>query len=125
MRKIDVAFFKLAQTNKVRIAKSICGQIFSKLDLEKINNGTLNVALGLMAKGNENCAGDEIIIGDLFGTAPMAPVAEEPAVEPESVVEQEPEEEPDDKENKWSNNSKKKSVIGSLWDTIKKMVEEE
>lgn len=123
MRKIDVAFSRLAHTNKIRIAKNIFGQIFSKLDLEKANNGTLNVALGLMLKGNENCAGDEIIIGDLFGAVPVAPVPEEPVVEEEPVEApvENPVEEPD---TEWSD-APKKGLLGSIWDTIKKMVEDE
>ncbi|MDO5446275.1 MAG: cell division protein FtsA [Prevotellaceae bacterium] len=129
MRKIEVAFSKLAQTNKIRIAKNICGQVFSKIDLASSNNGTLNVALGLMIKGNENCAGDEIIIGDLFGATPVAPIPEEPAPEPEPEPYEptpEPEPEPEPESKTWGKGQKgRKGFLAGVWETIKKMVEEE
>lgn len=124
MRKIDVAFSKLAHTAKVRVAKTICNPIFTKIDKINANDGTFNTILGILAKGTENCAGDEIILGDLFQEqqqqAPATLQTQEPEIE-QPVVIPEPEENDDDvKEEK-----KGTSKLGNFWNFIKGMVEED
>ncbi len=65
MPEIDTAFKRHTHVDKVRIAKFVTQSINSKD--QKINNhdGTKNTILGLLAKGNMNCAGEEIG-NDLF-----------------------------------------------------------
>ncbi len=65
MPEIDTAFKKHTHIDKVRIAKFVTQTVNSKD--QKINNhdGTKNTILGLLAKGNMNCAGEEIG-NDLF-----------------------------------------------------------
>lgn len=57
MKNIDKAFIKYMHIDKVRIAKFVTITINSSHELVKAKNGMLNTALGLLAKGDANCAG--------------------------------------------------------------------
>lgn len=130
MRKIEIAFEKITHSTKIRIAKTICCPIFSKIDKINAKDGTLNTVIGILAKGNENCAGDEIVLGDLFQNSAMTNdvLEEKEPVEPEKLVVPEPEiveddEEQDEKPSK--EKQKKNSGFNNLWKFIKDMVEPE
>ena len=72
MKNIEKAFINHTHVDKIRIAKFVTQTINSNHEDIKARNGMMNTALGLLAKGDINCAGDEINPnGDLFG-APKA-----------------------------------------------------
>lgn len=60
MKDIDKAFKILTHTDKVRIAGSVTTTIISKSPAVTSKDGTMCTVLGLLAKGNMNCAGSEI-----------------------------------------------------------------
>lgn len=60
MKDIDKAFKILTHTDKVRIAGSVTTTIISKSPAITAKDGTMCTVLGLLAKGNMNCAGSEI-----------------------------------------------------------------
>jgi len=60
MRNIGRAFTTNNRNAKVRIAKTGIIQINSSDPMFNAPDGTMNTVLGLLAKGNDNCAGKEI-----------------------------------------------------------------
>ncbi len=65
MPNIEKAFTDQAPTEKIRIAKFVNLKINSNLPEITAHDATLNTILGLLAKGDINCAGEEINT-DLF-----------------------------------------------------------
>ena len=80
MRRIEAAFVKLTGTNKIRTAKSPTSAILTKIEKANISDGLHNTILGILAKGNENCAGDEFQQGELFPTQQL----DKPKAEPQT-----------------------------------------
>ena len=67
MRNIEKAVSAYTRIDKVRVAKFVTTTINSGNDLLKARNGMFNTVLGLLLKGDINCAGNGIIRGgDLF-----------------------------------------------------------
>jgi len=67
MSNIDVAFRQTTHIDKVRIAKFVTANITpSNAKVEIAHDGTMNTVLGLLMKGESNCAGTEIS-ANLFG----------------------------------------------------------
>ena len=60
MRNIETAFRNHTHIEKIRIAKFVTQAITAKDPLITAKDGTMNTVLGILAKGNMNCAGDEI-----------------------------------------------------------------
>jgi cell division protein FtsA len=75
MKDIEQAFINHTHVDKIRIAKFVTHTINATQDEIKAKDGTMNTVLGLLAKGDLNCAGTEIS-NDLFGTK------KEPATHP-------------------------------------------
>ena len=77
MKNIEKAFANHTHVDKIRVAKTVTQTIISNNDLIKSNNCMMNTVLGLLAKGDINCAGEAVDPnGDLFGPQkPAAPVA--------------------------------------------------
>ena len=68
MKNIEKAFANHTHVDKIRIAKFVTQTIVSNHELIKAHDGTMNTVLGLLAKGDINCAGNTIDPnGDLFG----------------------------------------------------------
>ncbi len=67
MKDIEQAFINHTHVDKIRIAKFVTHTINATQDEIKAKDGTMNTVLGLLAKGDLNCAGTEIS-NDLFGT---------------------------------------------------------
>jgi len=67
MKNIDKAFANHTRIEKIRIAKFVNATVNSKNPEITAHDATMNTVLGLMMKGNMNCAGEELG-GDLFGT---------------------------------------------------------
>jgi len=68
MRDIEKAFINHTHVEKIRIAKFVIPTITSTNEDIKSKNGMMNTVLGLLAKGDINCAGGAIDPnGDLFG----------------------------------------------------------
>lgn len=65
MPNIEKAFTNQAPTEKIRIAKFVNQNINSNLPEITAHTGTMNTILGLLVKGDINCAGEEIT-ADLF-----------------------------------------------------------
>lgn len=65
MPNIEKAFTNQAPTEKIRIAKFMNQNINSNLPEITTHTGTMNTILGLLAKGDINCAGEEFS-ADLF-----------------------------------------------------------
>ena len=67
MKDIEKAFMNHTHIDKIRIAKFVTHTIISNNEDIKSHNGKMNTVLGLLAKGDINCAGDEVN-NDLFGS---------------------------------------------------------
>lgn len=67
MPNIRRAFYNHTHVEKIRIARFVTQTINSNNPLIKANDGRMNTVLGLLAKGDMNCAGEEIDpTSDLF-----------------------------------------------------------
>ena len=73
MPEIDKVFKTHTHIEKVRIAKFVSQTVNSKDPKITNHNGMMNTVLGLLAKGNMNCAGNEIGT-DLFSNTETAPI---------------------------------------------------
>jgi len=81
MRDIEKAFANYTHIDKIRTAKFVTQTIVSNLPEITAKNGQMNTVLGLLAKGDINCAGQEIDPnGDLFRQPQQQPA--------ESILEQ-------------------------------------
>ena len=65
MKDIEKAFMNHTHVDKIRIAKFVTHTINSNNEDIKAHDGKMNTLLGLLAKGDINCAGDEVN-NDLF-----------------------------------------------------------
>ena len=69
MKDIEKAFQNYTRIDKIRIAKFVTHTITSQNADVNAHNGMMNTVLGLLAKGDINCAGHAIDPnGDLFGS---------------------------------------------------------
>ena len=69
MKNIEKAFINHTHVDKIRIAKFVSQTILTNNDEIKSRNGMMNTVLGLLAKGDINCAGDAYDPnGDLFAS---------------------------------------------------------
>ena len=69
MKNIEAAFINGKPIEKVRVAKFVTQTITSTLSDITAKDGRMNTVLGLLAKGDINCAGNDIDPnGDLFNT---------------------------------------------------------
>ncbi|MBQ6651901.1 MAG: cell division protein FtsA [Prevotella sp.] len=77
MPNIENAFRNHTHLDKIRVAKFVTHTIDSSSPEINAHDGTMNTILALLAKGEENCAGEEIR-NNLFDTddKPSSPVAE-------------------------------------------------
>ena len=67
MKNIEQAFANHTHVDKIRLAKFVTHTINSNNEDIKAHNGKMNTLLGLLAKGDINCAGSTIDPnGDLF-----------------------------------------------------------
>ena len=80
MKNIERAITLSTRIEKVRVAKFVTTTINTSLEVLKARNGMYNTLLGLLAKGDINCAGGSIAQqGNLFGddgrqdSAPVIP----------------------------------------------------
>ena len=68
MKNIEKAFVNSTRIEKVRVAKFVTATINSGNEQIKAKNGMYNTVLGLLIKGDMNCAGAAIdLTGNLFG----------------------------------------------------------
>ena len=75
MKNIEKAFVNHTHVDKIRIAKFVSQTIISNNEEIKSHNGMLNTLLGLLAKGDINCAGDAFDPnGDLFSSLKPQPI---------------------------------------------------
>ena len=73
MRNIEKAFRNHTHIEKIRVAKFVQNTITGNQPEITSHNGMMNTVLGLLAKGDMNCAGEEVNPnGDLFGQKPAA-----------------------------------------------------
>ena len=76
MKNIEKAFTNHTHVEKIRIAKFVTQTILSSNEAIKSHNGMMNTVLGLLVKGDINCAGDGVDPnGDLFSTKKEPSVA--------------------------------------------------
>lgn len=69
MKDIEKAFTNYTHIDKIRTSKFVTQTIVSNLPEINIKDGQMNTVLGLLAKGEINCAGQEVDPnGDLFAT---------------------------------------------------------
>ena len=69
MKDIDKAFRNYTHIDKIRIAKFVTQTIVSAIPEVTAHDGMMNTVLGLLAKGDINCAGAEVDPnGDLFAS---------------------------------------------------------
>ena len=77
MKAIEKAFQNYTHIDKIRIAKSVTLTILSQNTDVNAHDGKMNTVLGLLAKGDINCAGSEFDPnGDLFASQKPAQQAE-------------------------------------------------
>ena len=76
MKNIEKAFANHAHIDKIRIAKFVTQTVTSTNSDITARNGMMNTVLGLLAKGDMNCAGGFAADGDLFSESKQ-PVAAE------------------------------------------------
>ena len=75
MKDIEKAFQNYTHIDKIRIAKFVTQTITSQIAEVTARDGRMNTVLGLLAKGDINCAGNEFDPnGDLFANQRQAPV---------------------------------------------------
>ena len=75
LKNIEKAFNNHTHVDKIRVAKFVTQSIISNHEAIKAHDGTMNTVLGLLAKGDINCAGSAVDLnGDLFST-PKQPSA--------------------------------------------------
>ena len=75
MKDIEKAFQNYTHVDKIRIAKFVTQTIVSQIPEINTHNGMMNTVLGLLAKGDINCAGGDIDPnGDLFAQQKVQPV---------------------------------------------------
>ena len=90
MKNIERAFAMRTGIDKIRTAKFVTQSINSSHEAIKARNGMLNTALGLLAKGDLNCAGVEIDPNrDLFQESTPA-TAQQPSRSPRTAHETAP-----------------------------------
>ncbi len=78
MKNIERAFMNHTHVEKIRVAKFVTHTIHSTNPDITVKNGTMNTVLGLLAKGDINCAGGEVVPGgDIFTSAKPAQSASE------------------------------------------------
>lgn len=68
MKNIEKAFVNHTHIDKIRTAKFVTHTITSNNADINAKNGTMNTLLGLLAKGDINCAGEEVDPDDLFNS---------------------------------------------------------
>jgi cell division protein FtsA len=74
MKNIEKAFTNHTHVDKIRIAKFVTQTIISNNEDVKSHNGMMNTVLGLLVKGDINCAGGALDPnGDLFGNKKEPP----------------------------------------------------
>ena len=86
LENIDRAFRNHTHVEKIRIAKFVSQTINSNNPVITAKDGTMCTILGLLAKGDMNCAGEEIS-NNLFGTEKPTPITAEPPKEPRPLSE--------------------------------------
>ena len=60
MKNIEVAFTKYTHVDKIRVAKFVTATVNSSIEQVRSHNGMYNTVLGLLIKGDINCAGRDI-----------------------------------------------------------------
>ena len=81
MKNIEKAFQNYTHIEKIRIARFVTQTITSSIADVTAQNGMMNTVLGLLAKGDINCAGSEKDPnGDLFAN-------QRPVIQPETLAE--------------------------------------
>lgn len=106
MPNIKEAFQNHTHVEKIRIAKFVTPTITSNNKLINAHDGSMNTVLGLLVKGDQNCAGGDLNSnGDLFGNGhvgqtpaddplrPQRPIADKPGVVPTAAEKQRKEDE--------------------------------
>ncbi len=74
MKDIEKAFRNYTHIEKIRIAKFVTQTITSSIPDVNAHDAMMNTVLGLLAKGDINCAGGDInLSGDLFGNQRTTP----------------------------------------------------
>jgi cell division protein FtsA len=74
MKEIEKAFQNYTHIDKIRIAKFVTQTITSQIPEVTARDGRMNTVLGLLAKGDINCAGNEYDPnGDLFANQRQTP----------------------------------------------------
>ena len=74
MKDIEKAFQNYTHIDKIRIAKFVTQTITSQIPEVTARDGRMNTVLGLLAKGDINCAGNEYDPnGDLFANQRQSP----------------------------------------------------
>ena len=69
MKNIEKAFINYTHIEKVRVAKSVNLTIIGNQPEITAKDGRMNTVLGILAKGDINCAGRDLGDNDLFGNA--------------------------------------------------------
>ena len=73
MKNIEKAFSNHTHVEKIRIAKFVTQTVISNNEDIKAHNGMMNTVLGLLIKGDINCAGNAVDPnGDLFSSQKQA-----------------------------------------------------
>ena len=74
MKNIEKAFCNYTHLDKIRVAKFVNQTVRSNNADINTKNGTMNTVLGILIKGDQNCAGVEIDPTDLFESSNSTPL---------------------------------------------------
>jgi cell division protein FtsA len=147
MKEIETAFRNYTHISKIRVAKFVTQTINSKNADINAHDGTMNTILGLLEKGDYNCAGEDIT-NDLFnaGQEPTRPTRvnggnprpgvipteaeRKAAAEEEARKKKEKEEEEarkkkekEEEEARIAKEKRENNLLNKIWKSAKKIVE--
>ena len=141
MPNIECAFRNHTHVDKIRVAKFVEKSVTGGNDDIKSHNGMMNTVLGLLIKGNQNCAGNVIDPNDIFGQQsvqaaddddrPVRRAGEIPAgvvltaaekqkAEEEARKKEEDRQREEEEERKREEEEERKRRENSLWNKFKK-----
>ncbi|MCH5301520.1 MAG: cell division protein FtsA [Prevotella sp.] len=141
MPNIECAFRNHTHVDKIRVAKFVEKSVTGGNDDIKSHNGMMNTVLGLLIKGNQNCAGNAIDPNDIFGQQsvqaaddddrPVRRAGEIPAgvvltaaekqkAEEEARKKEEDRQREEEEERKREEEEERKRRENSLWNKFKK-----
>ena len=126
MKEIETAFRNYTHISKIRVAKFVTQTINSKNADINAHDGTMNTILGLLEKGDYNCAGEDIT-NDLFnaGQEPTRPTRVNGGNPRPGVIPTEAERKAaaEEEEARIAKEKRENNLLNKIWKSAKKIGE--